>query len=255
MKSYCFVLFVLMGINNSSAQKLITATVDRTTNLVFSSPIIHADRGTKDILVQIVPESEKVIMVKAACRNFHPTSLSVLTGDGNLYTFIVNYDSLPSVLVYSIFPVGTVGTDQYAISIVNRPSVLHGIKDRSWGIHSKLSGIYVRDSLLFFQLQLENRSTILYDIEQFRFYIRDKKNSKRTTEQEIELQPICRKGFYSKIAARDVLQVAVAFGKFTLPNAKTFIIEITERNGGRNLRMKVNNRKLMKAIPLTDLIN
>jgi hypothetical protein len=44
-----------------------------------------------------------------------------------------------------------------------------------------------------------------------------------------------------------------ALEKFTIPDAKYLAIQIMEKNGGRHLSMKINNRKIMQAIPLADL--
>jgi hypothetical protein len=44
-----------------------------------------------------------------------------------------------------------------------------------------------------------------------------------------------------------------ALEKFTISDAKFLAIQIMEKNGGRHLLMKVNNRKIMQAILLPDL--
>jgi hypothetical protein len=46
--------------------------------------------------------------------------------------------------------------------------------------------------------------------------------------------------------------IVVALDKFTIPDAKYLAIEIGEKSGGRNLLMKVSNRKIIKALPLSD---
>jgi hypothetical protein len=50
-----------------------------------------------------------------------------------------------------------------------------------------------------------------------------------------------------------ILSFAIALEKFTIPDAKFLAIQIMEKNGGRHLFMKVNNRKIIRAIPLPDL--
>jgi hypothetical protein len=39
----------------------------------------------------------------------------------------------------------------------------------------------------------------------------------------------------------------IALPKFTIPDGKYLSIQIMEKNGGRNLFLKVRNRKIMKA--------
>jgi hypothetical protein len=48
-------------------------------------------------------------------------------------------------------------------------------------------------------------------------------------------------------------RVVFALNKFTIPDAKYLAIEMGEKNGGRNLLLKVNNRKILKATSLPDI--
>jgi hypothetical protein len=100
---------------------------------------------------------------------------------------------------------------------------------------------------MFCRLRIENDSQINYDIEQFRLYIRDKKQSKRTATQENELHPLCILGDTSAVRgiSKDTLVIAVP--KFTIPDGKYLVIEIMERNGGRHLALRVKNRHVVKA--------
>jgi uncharacterized protein DUF4138 len=47
--------------------------------------------------------------------------------------------------------------------------------------------------------------------------------------------------------------IVFAINKFTIPDRKYLSIEINEKNGGRNLSLKLKNRIIMEAIPLPDL--
>lgn len=237
----------------SFAQRSLSITTDKTSSLIFPFPILHIDRGTKDILVQEVKESDNILLVKAGCRKFPPTNLSVLTGDGSLYSFLVSYDSLPLNLVYRVAPQAKLPVETRANSILDNKPFLHGPRDKSWGMQTKLSGIYIHDDILFYHLSLANDSPIDYDIEYIRFYIRDKLRSKRTARQELELKPIHITGNVKQVKAMNNSAIVIALEKFTVPDAKVLAIEIGERNGGRNLLLKVNNRKIINARVLPDL--
>ena len=107
--------------------------------------------------------------------------------------------------------------------------------------------------MIYYQLDLQNGSPIDYDINFLRFYIRDKKKAKRTAVQENEITPLYVAGNISCLKANTHNSIVVALNKFTIPDAKYLAIEIVEKNSGRNLLMKVNNRKIIKAISLPDL--
>ena len=120
-------------------------------------------------------------------------------------------------------------------------------------MQAKVIGIYIKGNVMYCQLRLKNKSSIDYDIEFLRFYIRDKKKGKRTAAQENDLNPLYVSGNVSKVKANSDNIVVFALEKFTIPDAKYLSIQIMEKNGGRNLLMKVNNRKIIRRVSLPDI--
>jgi conjugative transposon TraN protein len=210
------------------------------------------DRGTKDILVQPVREAANILLVKAASKEFPGTNLSVITTDGSVYSIAVAYGE-PSTWIYR-FPVQLkTSLSTYANSILDNPRTMTGVKDASGDMIARLIGIYIREDVIYYQLDLQNESQIDYDINFLRFYVRDKKRAKRTAVQEAEITPLYTAGNASGVKAGTHNRIVVALNKFTIPDAKYLAIEIGEKNGGRNLLLKVNNRKILKATSLPDL--
>ena len=224
----------------------------KTTSLIFPYPIRHVDRGTKDVLVQSVKEADNILLVKAASQNFPKTNLSVVTEDGSVYALAVAYGESSSS-VYYFPPQAKMPVSVYANSILDNPKTVIGVRDASWDMIARVIGIYIKDDVIFYQLQFINQSSIDYDINFLRFYIRDKRRAKRTALQEAELKLLYTAGNLKEVKANSQNTVVVALDKFTIPDAKYLAIEIGERNGGRNLLLKVNNRRIVKAIILPDL--
>lgn len=231
----------------------LTISKDKTTSLIFPFAIRHVDRGTKDVLVQQVKEAENILLVKAATEGFSETNLSVVTDDGSVYSFVVNFDNKPSVWVYNLPANKKQTIAAYANGILDNPATIHGIKDCSRRIKVQVSGIYIKENVVYYQVQLINDSPIDYDIELLRFYIRDKRKGKRTAAQDNELKPLYVSGNTSIMRARSRNTIVVALEKFTVPDAKYLAVQIVEKNGGRHLLMRVNNRKITRATPLPDL--
>lgn len=251
MKKIVSLVSAVVMILSTHAQSLCIAT-DKTTSLIFPYAIKHVDRGTKDILVQAIKEANNILLVKAATKDFTETNLSIVTSDGSVYSFPVVYGE-PAVWIYR-FPVqNKTSIATYCNSIIDNPQTMTGVKDGSWDMIARVDGIYIRENVIYYQLDLINQSPIDYDINFLRFYIRDKKKSKRTASQENELVPLHLAGNTSTVKANDHNSVVVALDKFTIPDAKYLAIEIGEKNGGRNLLLKVNNRKIIKALPLPDI--
>ena len=114
-------------------------------------------------------------------------------------------------------------------------------------------GTYIKNDIIYYQLRIKNHSPIDYDIEVLRFYIRDKKKGKRTAVQENELKPLYVSGNIAQVKSFNQNIIVVALDKFTIPDKKFMGIQIMEKNGGRHLMMKLNNKDILKAIPLPDL--
>lgn len=246
-----FIILLFLG-NVCFAQTPLSITTDKTTSLIFPFPIKYVDRGTKDVIVQPVKEDERILLVKAASKQFAETNLSVVTGDGNVYEFTVNYAAQPAVLVMHLPPNKKASISSYAQAILNNPpkrilKVEHG------GVISKLTGIYIKDDVIYYQLEIHNHSPLDFDIELLKFHIIDKKRSKRTALQENELVPLYIAGNKSKVKSYNFSVIVVALDKFTLPDAKFLGIQLMERNGGRHFNLKVYNGQILKARVLPEL--
>ncbi len=211
------------------------------------------DRGTKDVLVQQVKEADNILLVKASAKNFSETNLSVVTEDGSVYTFVINYEEKPTIWVFNLPANKTATMATYANGILDNRRTLWGVRDNSWNIDAAVIGTYIKDDIIYYQLRIKNNSTIDYDIEVLRFYIRDKKKGKRTAVQENVLKPLHLSGNIAQVKSFYQNIIVVALDKFTIPDKKFMGIQIMEKNGGRHLMMKLNNKDILKAIPLPDL--
>ena len=253
MKQFVFMVCAMSVFVSSFAQTpSLQIATDKTISLIFPYSIRHVDRGTKDVLVQPVQESGNILLIKAASKDFPETNLSVVTDDGSVYTIAVSYGET-STWIYR-FPVQLkTSISTYANSILDNPKTMIGVRDASWDMIGKVIGIYIKDEVIYYQLDLQNESPIDYNINFLRFYIRDKQKPKRTAIQEDEIVPLYVAGNVLRVKGSNRNSVVVALNKFTIPDAKYLAIEIGEKNGGRNLLLKVNNRKIIKAISLPDL--
>ena len=245
------IILLLLG-NICFAQTHLAVTTDKTTSLIFPFPIKYVDRGTKDVIVQSVKEDERILLVKAASKQFAETNLSVVTGDGNLYEFTVNYAAQPAVLVMHLPPNKKATISSYAHAILNNPPK-RIVKVEHGGVISKLTGIYIKEDVIYYQLEIHNHSPLDFDIDLLQFHIIDKKRSKRTALQENELVPLYIAGNKSKVKAYNFSVIVVALDKFTIPDAKFLEIRLMEKNGGRHFNLKVYNGQLLKARVLPEL--
>lgn len=236
-------------------------TKDKTTNIIFPLAIISVDRGIKDVLAQKAKGVENILQVKAANDSIKETNLTVVTSDGKLNSFILTYSRQPAILNFSLGKNPREGmiflspenTNEAEIEAYSRLSAasrkkIGGISEKDSGISFRLNGIYIHGNVMYFRIKIENSSNISYDIDQFRFYIRDEKRAKRTASQEIEVSPVYVHDRVEKITTENTMVVALP--KFTVPDQKYLAIQLMEKNGGRHLELKINNKDLFRALPI-----
>jgi len=251
MKQIIIIFCALMNV--ATAQQPLSVSTDKTTSLIFPFPILHVDRGTQDIITLPVKESDNILLVKAATKAFKETNLSVVTGDGNVYQFTVSYTDKPNELVFRLPPSKKAGIATFCNSILDNKASMRVMQVKKENILFRVIGIYVKDDVLYYQMEIHNHSPIDYDIDLLKFFIRDKKKGKRTSVQENEQTPLYVAGNQSKVKAYNFSVLVVAVDKFTIPDAKFLGIQLMEKNGGRHFTLKVYNKQILKAKVLPDL--
>lgn len=240
-------------------------TFYKTTHLIFPYAIKSVDRGSKDILAQKAKGVENVLQVKAGKLGFEQTNLTVITADGKLYSYILDYTDKPGVLNIrfdskadttsrAFFSTGIINEAQIqadAQRVVQEKRNIRGIGGKSYGIKMLMDGLFIKDEVTYCRIKLQNNSNINYNIEQLRFYIRDQKKSKRTATQELEINPLYVMGDTAVVTGRTKKIFVFALPKFTIPDKKYLAIELLEKSGGRHLLLRAENRTIVKAKSLS----
>lgn len=234
----------------------------KTTHLVFPYAITYVDLGNAGIIAAKATGADNIVRVKAAAPGFTPTNMTVLTTGGKLYMFAVSYQHDPQVLSYDMgtatpaagaseailsnSPLGQGQLDELSAQILQKGGSAASESQNQLSIRAGHVGY--RQETLFFPLHLENKSNVNYDIDFIKFYIQDKQLAKRTAEQAIELTPIYTYNkSNTKIQAHGKVEQVLVFKKFTIPDQKQLIIEVYEKGGGRNVKLKLANSDLLNA--------
>ena len=245
----------------------LTIAYSKTTNIVFPFAIKSVDRGSQDILVQKAKGLENILQIKAAQKGFFQTNLTVVTADGKLYSFVLNYGENSPQLNLTVNKTKPEGQEIYFSSESgNEKDVqeysklafydkkkIRGEKESNYDIDFQLSGIFIRDDVMYYRIKVKNNSKINYDIDQLRFFIRESKKVKRTASQEIEITPIYILNNVVKIDGEAENTFVFALPKFTIPEKKYLAIQLMEKNGGRHVELHVKNKKLIKVTVLPKL--
>jgi conjugative transposon TraN protein len=235
-------------------------TTLKTTHLVFPYDIVSVDKGSRDILAQKAKGVSNILRVKAQVADFHSTSLTVITSDGKLYGFTVDYAAEPLQLTIAFTGANSgpnASLDQFqpnqaelsrlAGRVKAQPKHIRSIKGKNSGSALALHGIYIHQEVMFYRLEMTNSAQISYDIGSLRFFIRDKKRAKRTAVQQLEIRPVYIKGDTAVIAGESAHSFVYALPKFTIPDKKYLAIELMEKNGGRHLELDISGKTLLRA--------
>ena len=259
--------------NRMIAPYSLEVTFSKTVHIIFPAAIRYVDLGSIDLLAAKADGAENVLRVKAASQYFQrEANLSVITEDGSYYTFNVKYADEPVKLSIEMadflhgwnkenrpgneIPVylTDLGKESpYMVRLImetihrNNKKLIKHIGSRYFGIQYLLKGIYSHNDLFFFHLQIKNTSTVCYDVDYITFKIVDKTVAKRTAIQEQVIVPLRSYNQVLSVAGNKEERMVFALPKFTIPDDKLLIIEMTERDGGRNQSLSIENSDLIRA--------
>lgn len=239
----------------------------KTTTIVFPHAIKSVDRGSNAVLVQKVKGFENILQLKAAYADFSETNLTVVTSDGQLYSFVLNYNEKEAMLNWAIRKSkqgvqADLGLSEkeneaelqsYAELASQEIKTLEGVKDNQDGIKLQLTGLFIHQDVMYYRIKVENDSDVNYDISQFRFFIRDQKKAKRTASQEIEIIPTYIHNSVAVIGSRSEVCLVFALEKLTIPDKKYLAIQLMESKGARHLELQVRNKKMLQLAVLPAL--
>jgi conjugative transposon TraN protein len=243
-----------------------TVGFQKTTHLIFPYAVSYVDLGNGGIIADKARGAENIVKVKASQQGFPETNMTVVTTDGRLYSFLVNYDANPRVLNYNLAStdvssssavvplahlsnMGVTQSDleEYSRLVLDKRKGPH-VQEKKDDITLALQGMYTQDDVFFFPLHLANSSNINYDVDFVKFYIRDKKVAKRTAIQESEVTPVFVYNVSSTtIPGPGAIDQVYALRKFTIPDDKNLVVEMFEKGGGRQLSFVVTNSDILKA--------
>jgi len=253
------------SINKSIKSKVIepypiSISETKTTNVIFPYSIISVDRGSSEILVQKANGVENILQLKAAQPGIAETNVTVITNDGQFYSFLVSYSSDPKTFNIQVFKDSTAEKHSMMLSgfVLNQAEVnnitkqvethkrfLH-IYTREQKIKFQLKGIYLKENIMWFSSRLKNSSLIDYKPESIRFFAKDLRRVKRSAVQENEVVPLYVR-LDSLVAGKTAGNFVFGFKPFTIPKTQQLFIVVSEDNGGRSLILHCSYKLLLQT--------
>lgn len=254
-------------------------TFEKTVHVIFPAPIRYVDLGSSNIIAGKAGSSENVLRIKAAIRGFETeTNMAVITEEGSYYTFNIKYADEPEKLNIEMkdFMHDGIATNRpnnsmeiylkelgsespRIVYLINRSihqndkRIVKHIGSKRFGIQYLLKGIYSHNGLLYLHTQIKNSTNVPFDIDFIRFKMVDKKMVKQTAVQETVIYPLRAYNFISQVGANQTERTVFTIDKITIPNDKQLVIELFEKNGGRNQTFVIENDDLIRAEQINEL--
>ncbi len=257
--SVCCLVFCLVSLGYAQT---VEVSWDKTTVLIFDSPIQSVDRGNRFLLSEQDPKALNVLKIKAGSRELPETNLHVLTEDGEIHAFEIRYAANPTSTTLDFRnqaerkkAIASYGFDwedfEMLATYLEERSAKTIKKQFQYEVHFWLRGIYYQNGLLFFDLNAKNNSSIPFEVIGPEARVVDSKSKKQGSSREQVLTP------WMDFSSRNLLlttgsnqSLLVAYPAFTISNRKRLNFYLKEKNGDRELQLSLKGKKLLKAIPL-----
>ena len=269
MKAKLFILlFGILGVGAQvSANEKIYVNSEVTTHIVMPENIKLVDISTAKIvgnqctdnIVHIKPylESDSLQAV-GSYKDNELLGTITLIGERHIAQYDILYTQSPGMAA-SIFEVPYNHTRSYINPEVSMPMAemaryawavyssdrkYNQIVTKAHGMKAVVNNIYAVGDYFFIDYSLQNKTKISYDIEEIRVKLTDKKETKATNSQTIELSPVFTLNSSRKFKKnyRNVL------AKLTFPDEKVLRLEISENQiSGRVIVLTIEYEDILHA--------
>lgn len=140
----------------------------------------------------------------------------------------------------------TVDMNRFARRIWNSPAKYRNVASKAHRMVMRLNNIYSVGDYFFIDFSIDNKTNIRFDIDEIRVKLADKKVSKATNTQVVELSPalVLEQSKSFRHGYRNV----IVLKKMTFPNGKVLSIEMTEKQiSGRNISLNIDYEDVLSA--------
>ncbi len=261
---------MILHAQNIEKLDTIYANDTKTVSLFFPKPIRQGMVGKSHFVFSYNKEIAQYFGLLQATRGVE-SNLLAITSNGQVYSYILKYADKLQKLNYFITEEQSIGIEKpnsnflktheknliAADTLISDPFMIYRqtcsellVNSKKKTIRSKRknqirlsvkNGVY-KNNVLYFSIEIENESTIDYDVNFLRFFISNSAGLKKKSSQTISNEPIFTYLQPHKIKGKTKTEFMIVFSKFTMGNHKKMMIELNEANGERNIRLKLAGR-------------
>jgi len=232
--------------------------------LFFPEPIRQGITGSDNFVFTYNREKEQYFGLLQA-KPGKESNLLVIIGDGSVFSYILRYKKQLSKLNYFIPLTNSIGNEkpkgQYSFTthtldisetkydyrkfcsaLLKRRPQNSIIKRRNQGIVLSVEHIVFYRAALYFVLEIKNNSTLDYDVNFLGLSIETRQKGKKKSLQRLYQEPLYTHNLPSKFLKNESVRFVYVLSKFSLSNDRRVLLELNEKNGERNIEMKLSHR-------------
>ncbi|WP_026809921.1 DUF4138 domain-containing protein [Arenibacter latericius] len=195
------------------------------------------------------------------------SNLLVVSSNGSIFSYIVKYNKELTKLNYFITDSNSIGKENEIGTVVsNRAQFLDTIdsevpyykrfckyllqekkkigriKKRNQGIVLSLDNIVFNKKELYFVIKLVNNSSLDYDLNFLDLSLETRQKGKRKSLQKLIKEPVFKYNLPNRVVKGGMVRLVYVVPKFSLSNDRRMTFNLNEKNGQRDIELKVSHR-------------
>jgi hypothetical protein len=234
--------------------------------LFFPEPIRQGITGSENFIFTYNREKEQYFGLLQA-KPGKESNLLVINRNGSIFSYIVRYKAQLSKLNYFIPLSNSIGNEKPKVAdsiqtkiseksidndtyyyqkfcsyLLDRRQYLGRYIMRNDGVILRVENIVFDKEELYFVIQIRNNSTLDYDLNFLSLSIETRQKGKKKSLQRLYQEPIFKHNLPSKIVENETVRFIYVMPKFSLSNDRRVILELNEKDGERNIEMKISHK-------------
>lgn len=255
-----------MEAQNHTSLDTIFANDQKNVALFFPAPIRQGIVGSSDFVFTYNREKEQYFGLLQA-KPGKASNLLVINTNGSIFSYILSYREKLEKLNYFVPQTQSIGYEQPKFSgssdsakvanlftdktfyyerfcsyLLMRKQRIGSIQKRRDGIVLSLENIVFDKEELYFVIKIENKSSLDYDLNFLDISVQTQKQGRKKSLQRISQAPNFTYDVPAKVAENEIKRMVYVLPKFSLGKDKMVALDLNERNGERNLKLKVSSR-------------
>ncbi len=236
--------------------------------LFFPNPIRQGITGSENFVFTYNREKEQYFGLLQATPG-KESNLLIINNNGSIFSYIVRYKEQLETLNYFITDSTSIGnekpffettddenktierfdfkTDYYerfCAYLVERRQFIGKLKKRHDGIILKIENIVFDNEELYFVMTIANKSSLDYDVNFLNLNIQTRQKGKKKSLQNLYLKPVFEYNKPLKVKENQTVKMVYVVPKFSISDERKVVLELNEKNGERNIKLKISDKTI-----------